>query len=73
VEHRVFGGCAGGSAVEFYVISNGSHTWPGFSPETFERLFGDRGVPAPTQEIDATTLIWAFWMQHPLADSSAAP
>jgi polyhydroxybutyrate depolymerase len=71
VELRVFGGCAGGSAVEFYVISDGQHAWPGANLETFNRV-GRPGTDLaegiePTQEIKATPLLWDFWMQHPLA------
>jgi polyhydroxybutyrate depolymerase len=69
VEHRTFGGCSRGSGVEFYVISNGQHAWPGANLETFDRVCGScraAGIE-PTQEIKATPLLWAFWMQHPLA------
>jgi len=69
VELRTFGGCAGGSAVEFYVISDGQHAWPGANLKTWDRLVPDfhaAGIE-PTQEIKATPLLWDFWMQHPLA------
>ena len=69
VELRTFGGCSGDSAVEFYVISNGNHAWPGADLETFDRVYENAraiGI-APTQEIKATPLLWEFWLQHPLA------
>jgi polyhydroxybutyrate depolymerase len=68
VEHRTFRSCAGGSAVEFYVISDGKHVWPGANLETFDRLCSScraAGIQ-PTQEIKATPLFWGFWIQHPL-------
>ncbi|MEX1253710.1 MAG: PHB depolymerase family esterase [Dehalococcoidia bacterium] len=70
VERRTFGGCSEGSAVEFYVISDGQHVWPGVDLETFNRLCPDClaiGIQ-PTQEIKATPLLWDFWMRHPLAN-----
>jgi polyhydroxybutyrate depolymerase len=69
IELRMFLGCAEGAAVEFYVISDGQHAWPGADLETFNALCPDclaLGVQ-PTQEIDATKLLWDFWMRHPLA------
>lgn len=69
VEHRTFGGCAGGSAVEFYVISDGQHAWAGANLETFARVYpqsGELGIE-PTQEIQATPLLWDFFLQHSLA------
>jgi polyhydroxybutyrate depolymerase len=69
VERRTFVECAEGSAVEFYVISDGQHVWPGLNPETLDRQCPDcraMGIE-PTQEISATPLLWEFWMQHPLA------
>ncbi|MEX0751188.1 MAG: hypothetical protein WD359_10320 [Dehalococcoidia bacterium] len=72
VELRTFLGCAEGSAVEFYVISDGQHAWPGANLATFNEACPNcrsTGIQ-PTQEIDATRLLWDFWMQHPLASQS---
>lgn len=70
VERRTFSGCAEGSAVEFYVISNGGHAWPGTPLEVLQRLVPAadlaQAVASTTQEISATALLWDFWMQHPL-------
>ena len=69
VELRTFVGCSEGSAVEFYVISDGQHVWPGMSLETFNRICPNckaLGIQ-PSQEISATPLLWDFWMRHPLA------
>jgi polyhydroxybutyrate depolymerase len=68
VERRSFLGCAEGSAVEFYVISDGQHAWPGADLETFNQICPGCLVTGiqPTQEIKATRLLWDFWMRHPL-------
>jgi polyhydroxybutyrate depolymerase len=68
VERRTFLGCAEGSAVEFYVISDGQHAWPGADLETFNQVCPNclsTGIQ-PTQEVQATPLLWVFWMKHPL-------
>jgi polyhydroxybutyrate depolymerase len=61
VEKRTWTGCDD-SAVEFYVVSNGGHTWPGSKVAMAAR---DQSPDAPkgvaTGEIDATTLIWDFF------------
>ncbi len=71
VERRKFVGCAEGSAVEFYAVSNGVHIWPGTPLEILETLIPtDRlaeVAAGTTYEISATPLLWDFWMQHPLA------
>ena len=52
--------CADDASVMFYTIKGGGHTWPGGQPMP-EWLVG------PTsQSIDATSLMWAFFRQHPL-------
>jgi len=52
--------CADDASVVFYTIKGGGHTWPGGQPMP-EWLVG------PTsQSIDATSLMWAFFRQHPL-------
>jgi polyhydroxybutyrate depolymerase len=56
VIHRVYP-CPTGVEVEFYIILGGGHAWPGshFSEEI-------AAVTGPTTfEINATTLIWAFF------------
>jgi polyhydroxybutyrate depolymerase len=62
-----YGGCSEDAEVVFYTIHGGGHTWPG-------------GVALPefitgrtTQDIDATRLMWEFFLRHPLADKIAAP
>jgi polyhydroxybutyrate depolymerase len=52
--------CADDASVVFYTIKGGGHTWPGGQPMP-EWLVG------PTsQSIDATSLMWTFFRQHPL-------
>lgn len=61
VIHRVYH-CPTGVAVEFYIILGGGHAWPGskFSEEI-------AAVTGPTTfEINASTLIWAFFERFQL-------
>ena len=52
--------CADDASVVLYTIKGGGHTWPGGQPMP-EWLVG------PTsRSIDATSLMWAFFRQHPL-------
>jgi polyhydroxybutyrate depolymerase len=60
VEHRVWGGCRPGAAVELYVVEGGGHTWPGSPIDT-----SSRGLGATTHDVDATAAIWAFFEAHP--------
>ncbi|HSN94826.1 MAG TPA: PHB depolymerase family esterase [Anaerolineaceae bacterium] len=53
-----YGGCAKGADVVFYTVADGGHTWPGGKP-----------LPAiitgkTTQEVDATQLMWDFFMEQ---------
>jgi polyhydroxybutyrate depolymerase len=57
VRHTDFGECREHRAVELYTIEGGGHTWPG-GPGV-SRLVG-----RVSREIDATTLIWAFFALH---------
>jgi polyhydroxybutyrate depolymerase len=52
--------CAGNATAVLYTIHGGGHTWPGggYLPEWF--------VGTTTQSIDATTLMWEFFKDHPL-------
>lgn len=60
VTRRTYGGCADGADVVLYTIEGGGHTWPG-------------GMPLPewftgttTRSIDASSVMWEFFRQHPL-------
>ncbi len=55
-----YSGCRGGAEVILYTVHGGGHAWPG-------------GVPLPewlvgrtTQDIDATAVMWEFFLRHPL-------
>jgi polyhydroxybutyrate depolymerase len=60
VTRRAYTACADDAAVVLYTVRGGGHSWPG-------------GKPLPTwmvgptsQSIDATGLMWAFFLAHPL-------
>jgi polyhydroxybutyrate depolymerase len=57
--------CANDAAVVLYTIRGGGHAWPGGKP-----------LPAwlvgrTSRSIDATSLMWAFFREHPLSDALA--
>ena len=60
VTRRAYTGCAGDADVVLYTVEGGGHTWPGGTPlpEWF--------VGRTTRSIDATRLMWAFFLDHPL-------
>jgi polyhydroxybutyrate depolymerase len=59
VRHTDFGPCLDRRrAVELYTIEGGGHTWPGGPP-------AGRAVGRVSRELDATALIWSFFLQHP--------
>jgi polyhydroxybutyrate depolymerase len=60
VTRRAYASCAGDAAVVLYTVQGGGHTWPGGGPLP-KWLVG-----RTTQSIDATSLMWAFFREHPL-------
>jgi polyhydroxybutyrate depolymerase len=52
--------CASAASVVLYTISGGGHTWPGGTPMP-EWLVG-----RTSRSVDATSLMWAFFREHPL-------
>lgn len=62
-----FTGGQGGSEVVLYIVKGGGHTWPGF--DTNKVWAKQAGKTA--QSIDATKLIWEFFVAHP--KGAAAP
>jgi polyhydroxybutyrate depolymerase len=58
VRRTVYETCREGRAVELYTIEGGGHTWPGGPPV-------GGSVGRVTREIDATPVIWAFFVGHP--------
>ena len=60
VTRRTYTNCADDAAVVLYTVHGGGHTWPGGKPlpEWF--------VGRTSRSIDATSLMWAFFREHPL-------
>ncbi|MCA1826515.1 MAG: PHB depolymerase family esterase [Myxococcales bacterium] len=60
VTRRAYRGCAGDADVVLYTVQGGGHTWPGGTPmpEWF--------VGRTSDSIDASSLMWEFFRQHPL-------
>jgi polyhydroxybutyrate depolymerase len=61
VTRRTYTNCADDAAVVLYTIQGGGHTWPGGTP--LPKWF----VGPTTRSIDATSLMWSFFGEHPLA------
>lgn len=55
-----YGNCDKNTAVVFYTIAGGGHTWPGGKP--LPKLITGR----TTMDINATKTIWDFFQQHPM-------
>jgi polyhydroxybutyrate depolymerase len=53
--------CPPGTAVEFYIVVGGGHSWPGSDVSA-----ADPGVGATTFRVDATTQMWDFFRQFHL-------
>jgi polyhydroxybutyrate depolymerase len=60
VTRREYANCADDAAVVLYTIQGGGHTWPGGTP--LPKWF----VGRTTRSIDATSLMWSFFSEHPL-------
>lgn len=58
IQHLAYSGCASGSAVELYTIIGGGHAWPGSGIPAW------RGGDQPTKTIDASRIIWEFFVAH---------
>jgi polyhydroxybutyrate depolymerase len=52
-------GCRGGAIVVHYRLDGGTHVWPG-------GIGGPLRVPTVDQLLDASQLIWRFFLLHPL-------
>ena len=66
VTRRTYTNCANGAAVVLYTIEGGGHTWPGGGPMP-EWFAG-----ATSNSVDASSLMWAFFREHPLRDTQTA-
>lgn len=60
VTRRAYTNCADDAAVVLYTVQGGGHTWPGGTP--LPKWF----VGRTTRSIDATSLMWSFFGEHPL-------
>ena len=68
VARREHGGCRGGVAVVWYEIEGGGHRWPPAEVGgPAERLIG-RKLGVSSQNLDATSALWAFFKAHPKTD-----
>ena len=56
-------GCDQGAEVTYYTIHGGGHTWPGGYPPLPEWI---TGTGYTSDDIDATRLMWDFFLHHPL-------
>lgn len=50
--------------VIFYKIVNGGHTWPSNTSLRYSQI-GTKGLVTVCRDIDATSLIWKFFKNHP--------
>ncbi len=60
ITRSVYTECADDATVVLYTIRGGGHTWPGGGP------LPEAWVGPTNREIDATSLLWAFFRGHPL-------
>jgi polyhydroxybutyrate depolymerase len=58
VRRQTWTGCEASSAVVFYIVDGGGHTWPGSIPVP--------GLGLTTHQVDASNTLWAFFTAHPL-------
>ena len=59
IQYDVYSSCDAGTTVELYTIEGGKHAWPG--GEAVSARMGE-----PTMEISASSLLWEFFLEHPL-------
>jgi polyhydroxybutyrate depolymerase len=60
VVRRTYRNCADGADVVLYTVLDGGHTWPGGGP--LPEWFAGR----TSHSVDATSVMWAFFREHPL-------
>jgi polyhydroxybutyrate depolymerase len=56
---EIYTPCESGSTVELYTITGDKHAWPG--GEAVNQIMGE-----PNMEISATSLMWEFFLSHPM-------
>jgi len=62
-ERRTFTGCKADAAIDFYVIANGGHTWPGSKAAAAREKDPNDPQGITTMEVDATALMWEFFQR----------
>lgn len=60
VHHFAWRSCKGGTDVDIYAVVGGVHGWPGGGPMSPGRTSRTKDSP-----VDATSLLWTFFRQHP--------
>jgi polyhydroxybutyrate depolymerase len=60
VTRREYTGCARNASVVLYTVKGGGHQWPGGKPIP-EWIVGPL-----SNNVDATSQMWAFFREHPL-------
>lgn len=55
---KAYGDCRNGTAVIYYIIRNGGHSWPG--GDRISRL-----LDPPSQAVNASAVMWQFFIAHP--------
>lgn len=60
VEEFQYSQCSQNADVAFYSIADGGHSWPGGDP------LPEFIVGKTSQDIDATRVMWQFFVQHPM-------
>ncbi|MEM7574515.1 MAG: PHB depolymerase family esterase [Bacteroidota bacterium] len=58
-----FSDCDCNAQVSLYRIDNGGHTWPGVENVSYEMIAGETN-----EDIDASSVLWAFFSQHQLCE-----
>jgi polyhydroxybutyrate depolymerase len=64
IVHETYGPCSNGSAVELYTIQDGTHNWPG-------NLQAGTRVAKATRGLNATDILWDFFVRHPMPEQAA--
>ncbi|HEV2368442.1 MAG TPA: hypothetical protein VGR90_01125, partial [Acidimicrobiales bacterium] len=57
-----YGGCAGGAAVELYILTSEGHEWPGGPPLPASII---NALGKQSDAVDANATMWAFFTAHP--------
>jgi polyhydroxybutyrate depolymerase len=60
ISSESFAGCALDTSVDLLIVSGGGHTWPSGIQYLPERFIG-----RTSKDIDATQVIWDFFVKHP--------